>query len=259
VTLFTPDAGRKAVAVIPSVDHPERFNATIAINASEKDPTSLVYEIALDPEQSLTGTVVGPDGKPLTEVLAWGLAPAFDTRYDGDLLVQTLRASAFMAQGLDDRNPRYVLFWHKEKGLAKAVLLWGDERGPLIVRLEPLGTATGRLVDQDGKPLAEVGVFARFRDDPNSHVNRLFVCGLHVFSNDVFETLFFVDEKTDAEGGFRVPRLVPGLLYGFSTDGGKSGQFFRNFVKDMPAPIRGETRDLGTITLTVKKPEIKKP
>ncbi len=111
---------------------PKEFHAVVAVDASEKDRKSQICEITLDPGRTLTGTVVGPDGNPLTGVSAWGLTAAFGL-YDLDLGPPTLRTANFSAMGLDDRYPRYLLFWHKEKGLGKAVLVWGDERSPLTV------------------------------------------------------------------------------------------------------------------------------
>ena len=39
-----------------------------------------------------------------------------------------------------------------EKNLTAVVVARGDENGPLTVRLQPAGTVTGRLLDDDGQP-----------------------------------------------------------------------------------------------------------
>src|SRR5262249_50252639 len=68
--------------------------------------------------------------------------------------ITRLEGAEFTAFGVNVREPRPLVFVHPEKNLGKLVLLRGDEKEPLEVRLEPLGTASGRLVDGKGKPAA---------------------------------------------------------------------------------------------------------
>ncbi len=226
----------------------EAYHAAVEIDASEKNPKSLICLIALDPGQTLGGTVVGPDGRPLTGMLAWGLTPAFGN-YDLELGFPTLRTATFTATGLDDRNPRFLLFWHKEKGLGRAVLVWGDERGPITMHLEPLGTVTGRLVDEEGKPLAGITVEA---DWASARFGIFRQFSSLVAGNHLKGELFLQSVKTDGEGRFLMPRLIPGFSYELSVDGNR-------LTKDLPAPTGGVPKDLGTITIATKKPETKKP
>jgi hypothetical protein len=163
----------------------------------------------------------------------------------------TLRMATFTATGLDDRNPRYLLFWHKEKGLGRAVLVWGDERGPITVHLEPLGTVTGRLVDEEGKPLAGITVVADWVGGRRG-IYRQF-SGLVTGNHLQPEGLFWQTVKTDGEGRFQMPRLIPGFSYELRTDANA------RLTKNLPAPTGGVPKDLGTITIATKKPETKKP
>jgi protocatechuate 3,4-dioxygenase beta subunit len=224
----------------------ESYHAVVEINVSEMSPESRTCEIALDPGRTLSGTVVDPDGEPLTGALAWGIRPAFDG-YELDIGLPILRSANFVATGLDDRNPRYLLFWHKEKELAKAMLVWGDERGPLTVRLEPLGTIHGRLTDPDGKPLAGVKVDSDWYPS-TSRIFRQF-SGLALGNH--LQELHWVHATTDSEGRFQMPHLIPGFSYQLRTFAGVIAQ-------DLLAPT-GQPKDLGTIKLVVNQPETKKP
>src|SRR5947209_1887205 len=49
-------------------------------------------------------------------------------------------------------RPRRVILTHDGRKLAGSVYLKGDEVGPLTVRLQPSGTVTGRIVDEEGRP-----------------------------------------------------------------------------------------------------------
>ena len=224
----------------------ESYHALVEIDASENNPQSLKCEIALDPGRTLTGTVVGPDGEPLTGSLAWGVRPAFDA-YELDIGLPILRSASFTATGLDDRNPRYLLFWHKEKELARAMLVWGDERGPLTVRLEPLGTVHGCLTNPDGMPLAGVTVDS----DWYPSTSRIFRQTSGLALGNHLQELHWVRATTDSEGRFQLPRLIPGFSYSLRAFGGFIAQ-------DLLAPT-GRPKDLGTIKLAVDRPETKKP
>ena len=52
---------------------------------------------------------------------------------------------------LDPSRPRRVTS-HAGRKLIGSVYLKGDEAGPLTIRLQPWGTITGRVVDDDGQP-----------------------------------------------------------------------------------------------------------
>src|SRR5262249_33851468 len=104
-------------------------------------------------------------------------------------------------------------------------LIRGDEEGPLLIRLQPWGTVTGRLVDADGVPRAGVDlrfVFFGRLDDPS--------LGWH-------PTLRF---QTTKDGKFRIEGLIPGLKYSMISQG--EIELFKNLTLQV-----GETRDLGDI------------
>ena len=51
-------------------------------------------------------------------------------------------------------NPQPFFFYHSGRKLGAAVLPRGDEPKNYTVRLQPLGTLIGRILDEDGEPLA---------------------------------------------------------------------------------------------------------
>jgi hypothetical protein len=109
------------------------------------------------------------------------------------------------------------------------------------VRMQPWGTVTGRLVDENGKalPLKDAALPGRI---PAS----LYMGN---WRGTVTESDRSVGEhpgaQTDLEGRFRVERLVPGLRYTaevYLERGGLAGLAFENLVVHP-----GEVRDLGDI------------
>ena len=55
----------------------------------------------------------------------------------------------------------------KDRGLIGRAALRGDEPGPVQVRLDRWASASGRLVDKDGKPLRDVTVRIRAESFPS--------------------------------------------------------------------------------------------
>jgi RNA polymerase sigma factor (sigma-70 family) len=136
-----------------------QFHAEARINPSENDPKSMTCDIALEPARVLSGSVVGPDGKPLADVYAAGRWPIFSH----DLMMhERLQSDSFDVGGLKAGQPRTLVFLHPDKKLGKVIKLQGDETKPLVVRLEPLDAAlTGRILDARGKPWPHLKVTVR--------------------------------------------------------------------------------------------------
>src|SRR5262249_45442995 len=120
------------------------------------DPKSSIRDIALIRGRSLKGTVVGPDGRPLSGARAAGLGPL--PQFDFGRQANNMTAATFIVGGLIPRKTRNLVFFHSEKKLAKVMSVRGDQEGPLTVKLEPLGAVAGRIVASDGKPLPGVKV-----------------------------------------------------------------------------------------------------
>jgi RNA polymerase sigma factor (sigma-70 family) len=158
----------------------DRCNALVLLEPSEKDE-SLVRDVALEPARTLKGSIVGPDGKPVAGVGAVGLGLS-----NG---VETLKGSEFTVRGINPKGKRLLVFHHKDKNLGLFLeQLRGDVSEPLTIKLQQCGSAAGRVVDQDGQPVAGWGI-------------------------QVLSQLGFQKIATDKEGRFRIEGLVPGLGY----------------------------------------------
>jgi RNA polymerase sigma factor (sigma-70 family) len=215
------------------------FHAIAAIDVSEKAPNSLKCDFVLDPGRTLQGKVCGPDGKPLAGVFAAGLTSAPSVPL-GSQAKPKLMEAEFSAVALDPGRPRTLVFWSEEKKLAKAVLPRGDEAQVLTVRLEPLGAATGLLVDAAGHPLAGAKIEARYSKQQTKTLPGELGKGIPGLVNSA---LPFPKAASAHDGRFRIEGLISGLKYDLFVRQDKKES---RLADDLSVP-GGQCKDLGEV------------
>jgi RNA polymerase sigma factor (sigma-70 family) len=217
----------------------EQYHGVVPIHASEDDPKSTTCDIILDRGRSIEGSVVDQDGKPLTGALATGLGDVPD--FFG-FRESKLETTSFKAGGLDPKRPRSLFFFHAEKKLAKLQPVRSDEAGPLTVRLEPLGSVTGRVLDANGTPRAglKVAVMHSYqRQDYEGLPLEL------IFEYPSWTKVIDNEATTDAEGRFHSQGLVPGLKYFLNVKDGE--EILAAYTKESVMVESGKTMDLGEL------------
>jgi RNA polymerase sigma factor (sigma-70 family) len=201
----------------------DQFHALAAINF---DPgvESATVDLQVDPGRSLTIRVEDPEGRPLGGTKSSGLNAGYD---DVESESPTLEVRA-----LEPSKPRRVTITHEDRKLIGSRYLKGDESGPMTVRLQPWGTITGRMVDEEGRPRGGLSLNTRFDDilDPQPRMDR--------------GTL--PDIPIGRDGRFRVDGLVPGLKYG---GGASEGYMYRGDLFRDVTLAPGEVRDLGDLAV----------
>jgi Carboxypeptidase regulatory-like domain len=184
----------------------------------EKGVESVKRDVTLEPGITFTGTVVGPDGKPLAGARSFGVA---DMQWKGN---ERMNTAEFAVHGFSPRQARDVVFQYPEKGLVGVAHPPKENGGSVTVQLVPGATVTGRLVDADGKPRPGVSLESRFH---RKGIGRT----THPYSAEPI--------KTDADGRFRIEALVPG--FEFELRDGRAGFRFGDELKS------GEVKDLGDV------------
>ncbi len=181
-------------------------------------------QIVLDPGRTLPGTILDPEGKPLAGVRVHNLNPRHFWS------ARPLETPSFTLTAVDPQGRRTLVFLHEDKRLAKVIELQGAGPNPLMVRLEPAGTVTGRLVDADGVPRAGVRFLVFFEKKDDGSVARHFPERV----------------TTDREGRFRVEGLAAGLRYQI-IEAGKSANESAAVVATGISVRAGESKDLGDV------------
>jgi RNA polymerase sigma factor (sigma-70 family) len=216
----------------PGLIYTQGYHGLIEINPA-KDAKEYSCEIALDPGRSLKGVVVGPDGRPLAGARASNLKSYGYWEYN------PLATAEFTVTGVEPGKPRLVQFAHLEKNLAGFLVVKGDEKGPLKVKLGPAAVLTGRLVTPDGQPVTEGQIITR--GDPLGAPAKA--------KNAPLSGSFPNGVRPDKDGKFRIAGLAPGLTckLGLHRDvylhefGGAAG----GELTFKP----GETKDLGDVVV----------
>jgi hypothetical protein len=201
-------------------------HALVPIQIPKKDQKIHICDIALDPGRSVKGTVLGPDGQPLSDTRVAGLTALYSRNAADSPEKVGLKEADFIVTALAPGQDRRLVFLHPQKNFGKVLQLRGDEKGPLTVRLEPLGTLSGRMLTPAGQPLA--GLTALAAVGPGGHK---------------------VTTTTDKEGKFRVDGLLPGLRYVLVVGYGdpEKRSTIRVYRQEGLTVEAGKTRDLGDL------------
>jgi RNA polymerase sigma factor (sigma-70 family) len=194
------------------------YNALTPVNPP-RGAESFRRAITLAPGLTFKGTVLGPDGKPLSGALGFGMSgwSGWD-RHE-------MKGSEFTLRGFNPRRPRDILFLHLEKGLVGVARPPKKKGDSVTVRMQPGATVTGRLLDADGQARAGVELELSFRPKGSLHLHRYFPERI----------------KTDREGRFRIAALLPG--YEFSLYDDKGYLHFGGALRS------GQTEHLGDVQM----------
>jgi RNA polymerase sigma factor (sigma-70 family) len=196
------------------------YHAAAIVNVDPKMPKE--YTITLDPGVTVKAKLVDGAGRPIKGAhvgaqSTWAL-------WSGELQGPEVEITQF-----NPERPRSVLFLHVDKRIGKLVVPKPGDVGPWTVSLEPTGTATGRLVTEDGKAVP----------------NAVFRIHYLVPGRDVWTPSMVHDHvRTDADGAFTIPNLIPDLTYSLDHAADKGGGRQKRHYRHVKVKV-GETRDLG--------------
>jgi hypothetical protein len=188
-------------------------------------------DIVIEPASTIPIKIRDAAGRPLAG--AFVEEPGRRYNLDGPIRTETDR---WVAQGVaESGQPRRLIFYHRRRKLFATLLLKGDEKGPVAVRLQPCAAVRGRVVDENGKPRSGVNVNLTYHDGN--------FMDMHAFVHGADRVV------TDANGAFVIDEVIPGIDFQlwrrFATKRTGYGQGLVGKVK----AEAGRTKDLGDIRL----------
>ncbi len=216
-------------------------NAVVRIDPSEDDEKSRTRDVVLESASGVSGSVVGPDGKPVAGAYAAGLHAVWSFGRGAE----KLETASFTAHAVGAK-PRAVVFVHSEKKLAKVVKAGSGT--PLDVRLEATGSLAGRVVGADGRPRAglKVKTSYRYQELEAASAGGADSPGLPwelYFDYPAWDKILNREATTDKDGRFRLDGLVPGLKYDLAVRDGEATELSRESL----SVESGKANDLGDL------------
>jgi hypothetical protein len=188
--------------------------------------TEVKQDFLLERERRIVLGVVkiqDAEGRPLLGIDAWGTA----NRIDGDSCTIYTQENA---------PPSFLILHKVKQKLAATLTLKAGEKPPPIVKLRPMGSVKGRLLDADGKPLAGSVVSPSYREKTANRID-----------STIHEA---TPIASDANGVFTLDSLIPEVPFELSFRRGRRS--FQHVAKPAEPAIQvnpGDCRDLGTIQL----------
>ena len=155
-----------------------------------------------------TGKVIGPDGQPVTDY--YYLSDSDYRNWDKSI------SDGFTLKLYDPDASRDVYFSNLENNLTAHAVVSGATGEPLVVQLVKGGTATGRVVDEDGDPMANFQLSPTWKapagnGDTIEKISYISPLLPYSFSNT--RGINRGANVTDAEGRFTLTCLLPDTEY----------------------------------------------
>jgi protocatechuate 3,4-dioxygenase beta subunit len=182
--------------------------------------------LSVDRGKTLAVRIEDPEGKPLPGAVVSGMTELWPIAF-------SLKKAECTLFALDGVHQRHVVFYHRERKLGGHILVRGDEKEAITVRMEPLGTVTGRLLDPDGQPIPNIEVALSMPLKVESELFR--------FVNANREPV-----KTDKDGNFRLEGVLPKLIFQLSLRKGRTYYMGEPKIGDKQLGP-GKTLELGDV------------
>ena len=166
---------------------------------------SLALDLTLRSPAIVSGRVRGPDGKPLGDYTLFD-----ESSFLGKGGRWSHRSGATFETKVYSPTDHHRLMFHQlSSNLVGFREFTGEPSGPLDITLEPGATLKGRVVDDDGQPLADVSLVIA-TSETVAHDNRA------AESREAAAAGRLIDQsqiRTDKAGRFELRGVIPGVAY----------------------------------------------
>jgi hypothetical protein len=198
------------------------------------DAGSFACDLELDAGDSIPGRVVGPDGKPTSNLYVLGQTDGDEwwrPRHNDNFRM----TDRFAVYGYDGKGPRQLFFKNQDETLVGQYRLEGDAPEEIMVSLQPSVRVTGRLIESE-------------TDLPAA---RCFLsCERCLLFNEKYPPVKFRIHWcfTDDEGRFEIKGLMAGHAYKMDARSDTPNSNRNRFTIDLTDAKPGDVIELGDVT-----------
>ena len=178
-----------------------------------------------------TGTVLNPDGEPVDDFYYTGNSGQADRKWKAVVANQN-QASEIVLNNYEPKHPRKVYVVVPDQKLAGFAEVSGNAKDPFVIKLVAGASVTGRVLDNDAKPIANGWLIVGPGPTPYNHLNKSGRGRVY----------------TDAKGRFEISSLIPDTDYSLSVLRENGGSRFLPLDAVINVPS-GETKALGDVTI----------
>jgi hypothetical protein len=220
------------------------LHAIREVDIDPKDAKTLAHDFTLSAGKSRVLEIRGADGKLPDKLLAVGHVGGADAKpVSGDAIKLT---------GLSQKWGRAVILMDEARTVGAVAAVTGEAETHVAVRLEKLGSLTGRVFDADGNPAAGAEVTAWLvldREKFDNLPDEVFASrGVFGIAPGAWQKFTGRTVAADKDGRFAIPGLLPGQKYrlaaGFKMEK-KDGELLHQQHGLTVKP--GEALDLGDL------------
>ena len=183
-----------AFSTFPAICVALNYNVLAEINLDPKAETAEL-DLQVDAGRTITVNPVDSEGHPVAGTTASGVS---DESSEYPQAASTIEILA-----LDPSQPRRDRHARRPE-THRIGLPQGGRDWPLTIRLQPYGTITGRIVDEEGRPRGRLGITSAGGSMPERPAEQGILPGGN-YGGGI---------RMGRDGRFRIEGLVPGLKYG---------------------------------------------
>jgi len=220
------------------------MHGVVSVNVDAKEPKTQTHDFKLNAGLARKLVIEGIDGKLPEKLLAVG--------HTEEERAQTLSEPTLLLSGLSPQRSRAVVVIDAARTMGAVAEVKGDADTPITVKLEKLGSLTGRVLDPEGKPAvgAEVRVWLLLETEKyeNLPFETFATLGVFGITHGAWQQFTGRVAKTDKDGRFTIPGMLPGqkyrLMAGYKVEK-RGGEIYHQKSEVTVKP--GETHDLGDL------------